>query len=237
MEAIHDRYVDVGGLKLHYRESGSPDGVPVVALHGHPSTASTWDGLASGLTASGRYRLLALTQRGYGLSARSPVYSLEALRDDVFGFADALGLGPFVLVGHSMGATVATLVAELDVDRLVELVLVDAVPPPEGMGFPIPRRPDGELPYDWAVVPAVFRQLASPDPAWWARMPRITVPTLLIGGGSTSHVPQRLLVEAAERIPAARLVTLEGAGHRVHVAEPERFLAEVSGFLDRVVPV
>jgi esterase len=64
----------------------------------------------------------------------------------------------------------------------------------------------------------------------------IGCPTLVIAGGSTSHVPQDLLARAAELIPDARLVTLEGAGHTVHRTQPERFVAEVRAFLGAVAP-
>ena len=55
-----DEVVSVHGLKLHYRETrearepglGS-GGVPVIALHGHPGTAATWDGVAGAICAQG----------------------------------------------------------------------------------------------------------------------------------------------------------------------------------------
>jgi pimeloyl-ACP methyl ester carboxylesterase len=224
--------VTVNGVELCYKEFGSPDGIPVVALHGHPSTADTWDEVAKRLTAPGRYRFLAFTQRGYSPSGRAPSYSFAALRDDVFGFADALGLGQFVLIGHSMGGTVAAFAASQKPDRLLALVLEDTAPPREGLRAP--ARPDGELPYDWALVSAIFDELASPDPAWWADLANITVPTLVLAGGSTSHVPQDLLADAAALMPQARLITLEGAGHTAHRDQPDRFLAEVISFLDSV---
>jgi hypothetical protein len=119
-----------------------------------------------------------------------------------------------------MGGTVATLFAERHSSRLAGLILVDS-PPPDGSGTWDPGpRPDGDLPYDWAVKPAIFAQLSHPDPAWWAELPAITAPALVIGGGSTSPVPQDLLAKAAELIPGATLVTIEGAGHVVHQTRP-----------------
>lgn len=88
-----------------------------------------------------------------------------------------------------------------------------------------------EPPYDWAVVPAILAQLNDPDPAWWAELPAITAPTLVIGGGSTSPVPQQLLAKLAGLVPDATLVTIEGAGHAVHRNRPAEFLAAVWSFL------
>jgi pimeloyl-ACP methyl ester carboxylesterase len=94
----------------------------------------------------------------YGDPGAAPLVLLQ--------FADALGLDRFVLAGHSMGGTVATLFAERYPDRLTGLILIDS-PPPDGSGTWDPgRRPDGDLPYDWAVKPAIFAQLNHPDPAW-----------------------------------------------------------------------
>jgi pimeloyl-ACP methyl ester carboxylesterase len=56
------------------------------------------------------------------------------------------------------------------------------------------------------------------------------MPTLVIAGGPTSGVPQDRVAALAERIPDARLVTVD-AGHLVHENRPEEFLALVEPFL------
>ena len=235
-----DQVASVHGLKLHYRETReSGGGIPIVALHGHPGTAATWDGVAEAICASGlggrSSRFLALTQRGYGESARASSYAYGDFAADVYGFADALGLDSFVLLGHSFGGTIASLAAELDSARLLGLVLEDSVPPRDPRPGRFPEPPEGELPYDRELVSAIGSQFSDPDPAWWASLARIACPTLIIGGGSTSHVPQQLLADAAELIPDARLVTLEGAGHTTHRTQPERFAAQVRAFLGELV--
>ena len=138
------------------------------------------------------------------------------MREDLRQFADALGLARFVVGGHSMGGTVTELFAERYPDRLAGLLVVDSPPPDGGGSWDPGPRPDGDLPYDWAVVPAVCAQLSRPDPAWWSELHAITCPALIVGGGSTSPVPQNLLAKMAEVLPDATLVTIEGAGHRVH---------------------
>src|SRR5215831_16271514 len=58
----------------------------------------------------------------------------------------------------------------------------------------------------------------------------ITAPTLLIGGGPASHIPQDMLAAAAARIPRCDLVTIP-AGHDVHTARPAEFASAVLGWL------
>lgn len=235
-EGTVDRIVSAGDVSLHYRETGEPDGLPVVAVHGHPGTAAGWDEAAALVCAAGRYRFLAVTLRGYGSSDRVGPYSFERFSDDVFAFASALGVERFVLLGHSMGGAVASLAATREPDRLLGLVLEDSVLPREGTTLKVPERPETEPPpYDWDLAPAIFGQLERPDPGWWPALARITAPTLVIAGGCTSHVPQDLLAEAAEQISGAALVTLEGAGHSVHRTEPERFAATLTSYLSRRV--
>lgn len=235
-EAV-DMVADIGRVSLHYRETGPADGLPVVALHGHPGSAETWDAAAEGVCDTGDYRFIAVTQRGYGRSARVGPYSLDAYAEDVLEFVAELGLSRFVLVGHSMGGTVASLAAaKLPAGRLLGLVLEDSVPPREGVHLPEPVRPPRpeSLPYDWELVPSIFAQLEAPDPAWWASLARISVPTLVMAGGGTSHVPQDVLAEAAALIPQARMVTMDGVGHSIHRDAPERFLSELTAFLRAV---
>jgi len=216
--------------EFEYVDAGDPGAPPVVLLHGLSGNSTRWD-LVTPELAKHR-RVLVLDQRGHGLSVRTPTYSFEAMRDDLLEFVDALGLGPFLLIGHSMGGTVAALFAEQHSDRLTGLVLVDA-PPPDGDGdWTVPPRPTEDPGFDWPCLPAIFTQLAHPDPAYVGDLPKIAVPTLILGGGTTSPVPQEKLAAAAARIPGATLVTLEGAGHNIHQTQPAELLAAITSRFD-----
>ena len=83
----------------------------MVLLHGLSSNARYWERLARHLP--GR-RLVALDQRGHGLTGQPPLapafpdgYAMEQLLDDVAFLISELGLRGPVVVGHSWGATVA----------------------------------------------------------------------------------------------------------------------------------
>jgi 3-oxoadipate enol-lactonase len=223
-----DHEISLAGETFHYRETGASDAPPLVLLHALGEQASHWDDFAAAV--ADRFRVLALTQRGHGRSPYTGGYSSARMSDDLLLFVDALGLGQFPLIGHSMGGVAAILFAEAHSDRLTRLVLED-VPAPRPREYVEPERPDFEVPFDWAMLLAMRREMAQPDPTITDRLVDISVPTLIIGGGSTSHIPQDQLAATAERIPAGRLVTIEGAGHFVHTEAPAEFLKQVSAFL------
>ncbi|MBB4710619.1 pimeloyl-ACP methyl ester carboxylesterase [Streptomyces luteogriseus] len=134
-------------------------------------------------------------------------------------------------MGHSLGGAVAYLLAQCGPGLVRRLVLED-VPAPFPLDPPRPpaERPRGETPYDWAMILATDEQRNAPNPLWWDHMGRITMPTLLIGGGPSSPIPQEQIAVFAELLPDARHITLD-AGHLVHETRPKEFLAAVTEFL------
>ncbi|MFF5284189.1 alpha/beta fold hydrolase [Streptomyces sp. NPDC013171] len=222
------RTVTVDGVRLAYRVAGPEDARPVVLVHGRGENSTTWSGITADLAAD--HRVYALDLPGHGLSDRTGRYGFEDFRDDLGGFLWALGLAGATVVAHSMGAGAAYLLAQREPGLIGRLVLEEApafVPldPPR----PVAERPEGPLPFDWAVVTSTDAELNAPDPAWREGLTAITAPTLVVAGGPTSHVPQTQLAELADRIPDARLVTIE-TGHLVHDARPAEFLATIRGF-------
>lgn len=135
----HSWKLDVRGLGLVVQEwQGAPvDRPPIVCLHG-------WldQGLAFGRVAAGRPgRWIALDQRGFGQSDPSGAGGYPHFANyiaDVDALITALGGGPVDLVGHSMGGTVASMVAAAAPDRIRRLVIV------EGMGA-LPRWSHGPV--------------------------------------------------------------------------------------------
>ena len=66
----------------------------------------------------------------------------------------------------------------------------------------------------------------------WERIAAIDAPTLLVHGTADNVVDHRSSDGLAERIPHARVVKFEGAGHLVFWEQPERFVAVVREFLE-----
>jgi pimeloyl-ACP methyl ester carboxylesterase len=237
---VRIRTVTVALVTVSFRESGDPAGPAAVLLHGGSSSSATWDRLAAVLVAAGRH-VIAADLRGHGRTSRTRDYPLAGYGDDIRGLLDALGIGSAALVGHSLGGYAASVLAQREPGRITRLVLEEPGLPARdavrarsmsGPRFVLPALAGLALRhgYDRRAVISAVRQLRVPDPAWWARLPLITAPTLLITGGPTSHVPPRQLAEMAQLIPHCGVVTIP-AGHRVHSRRPEQFLAAAVPFL------
>ncbi|GAA4770957.1 alpha/beta fold hydrolase [Novosphingobium ginsenosidimutans] len=95
-------------IELDVVDVGPRDGPVLIFLHGFPDSHRTWRHQIAHL--SGRYRCIAPDQRGYRGSSK-PVgvenYTPDKLIGDVFQLADALGVGPFTIVGHDWGGAIA----------------------------------------------------------------------------------------------------------------------------------
>jgi len=123
-----DRYVTVGGLRIHYVEWGSPDGQPMILLHGIGRIARTFDPLAARL--AGDYRVLAVDMRGHGDSAWHPDgdYLVEDYVTDIEGLAAELGLADIVLWGNSTGGRVAQVFAARNPELTAAVISEDVGP-------------------------------------------------------------------------------------------------------------
>jgi 3-oxoadipate enol-lactonase len=215
------------GIEMAYRAWGTPAAPPMVLLHALGESAADWEDVAPVFAED--WRVYAPDMRGHGRSGWPGEYSLELMCADVAGLLDALGLGRVDLIGHSMGGAVGLLLAEQHPQRIARLVLEDVMAP-RPREVAVPSKPPGDPPYDWDMVLAVRKQIDTPDPAWLQRLGGITAPTLVIGGGPDSHIPQNRVAELAQRIPASQLVTVP-AGHLIHRAEPDLFTDAVLTFL------
>jgi pimeloyl-ACP methyl ester carboxylesterase len=129
-----DRWLERDGIGLHLLEwepevTAGEAGAPVLLLHGLSSNAHYWDRLAGHMPDR---RLVALDQRGHGLTGRPPGaphlpygFAMEALIDDATFVIDQLNLGRPLIVGHSWGATVSLELAARRPDAISGLVFID----------------------------------------------------------------------------------------------------------------
>jgi pimeloyl-ACP methyl ester carboxylesterase len=124
-----DLTIDLPHLSLAAREWGRSDAVPALALHGWLDNAASFDRLAPLLP---DLHLVILDLAGHGRSQHrhpSVVHHFIDWAPEVVAVADTLGWNSFVLIGHSMGAGISTLVAGTFPDRVEKLVLLEGAGP------------------------------------------------------------------------------------------------------------
>lgn len=93
----------VEGSQLFYEQRG--DGQSILLIHPAGGTASTWGRAADDLARVGR--VLAYDRRGYARSGGEPVRSIPRHTADAVAILEALHAAPAVVVGQSVGATIA----------------------------------------------------------------------------------------------------------------------------------
>jgi pimeloyl-ACP methyl ester carboxylesterase len=116
----------IGNSDVRFRRQGEGE-VAAVFVHGFLDDQYVWDHMISALTTSGiEWVTLDLAGCGDRTEANGP-FDYDRFAAEVGSVTDTLGK-PFVIVGQSMGATVAELVAAQRPERPLGLVLVNPVP-------------------------------------------------------------------------------------------------------------
>jgi pimeloyl-ACP methyl ester carboxylesterase len=118
--------VETNGLKIHYyRTPDAPQARPtLVLLHGITDSGLCWPRVVKAL--EDQYDLVLPDARGHGQSDKPKAgYAPGDHAADVAGLIEALGLDRPVVIGHSMGGLVASLVAAQHPDLVRGAVLED----------------------------------------------------------------------------------------------------------------
>jgi pimeloyl-ACP methyl ester carboxylesterase len=126
------RFIDLDGLKVHYKSRGS-GGPLILLLHGFSASTFSWRKVMEPLAALGT--VVAYDRPAFGLTER-PVgealrnwpganpYDPDAQADQVAALIEALGFDQAILVGHSAGGAVALNASLRHPERVQGLVLV-----------------------------------------------------------------------------------------------------------------
>jgi 3-oxoadipate enol-lactonase len=110
------------GIRIHYSTTGRPSAPPVVMIQGLGADKNLW--ALQRLALSGRYRTIALDNRGAGRSDKPyGTYSLEQMADDTVAVLDHAGAADAHVVGASMGGVIAQILALRNPERVRSLTL------------------------------------------------------------------------------------------------------------------
>ena len=266
------KYVPVNNTALHYFHTGRttlPDVAPaldrgelLLFIHGAGSNANTWHRQLAAF--ADEHSALALDLPGHGRSGGTEsLGSIDAYRDCVAGFLDALRLRPAVLVGRSMGGAIAMALGLSHPARVRALVLVATAARfdlPDTMldtwkavtqgRVQQPFTADAFSPSaDFAVVRDAWMEQVKTDPrvrygdfvacnAFDAstHLGALQLPTLIVAGRDDRITPPERSEFLHRAIRGSRLVVIEGAGHTIPAERPAEFNAAVAEFLAALPP-
>lgn len=222
----------------------------VVALHGWRRTHADFARSLGPAAPGGALPVVALDLPGFGASPEPPApWGSPEYAQVVARVVEALGAGPVVLVGHSLGGRVAVRLAARRPDLVRGLVLTGAPVAPRtapsarpARSFRAARRLHrmGVLPEalmerqrqrhgsaDYRAATGVMRQVLvrMVGESYQEDVARLRGPAELVWGDDDTAAPIEGARRLAEVIPAARLTVCPGAGHLTPSTVPEELRA------------
>ena len=245
---------NVSGRTLHYVETGA--GAPaVIFVHGAGGGWGSWTRQLEGLADAGR--MIALDLPGHGASSGDGCWTVPDYAAVVQGFIRALGAGPVVLAGHSMGGAISQTLA-LDAPGLLRGIVLVGTAARLKVYPELLRLLETDYP---AAVEFVKHNAWSPAAAaalaegvrkatlevrqavtlgdYTAcnafelrdRVAGIRLPTLVIVGEDDELTPPRFSEFLVSEIPGARLARISKAGHYVPLEQPDEVNLAIRQFL------
>ncbi len=247
-------------MRLAYEVHGRGGAeTPLLLTHGYGASQRMWD---SNVEELARHRMVVTWDlRGHGATTvpdEAPLYSHEACLLDMAALLDRVGAPRAVLCGMSLGGFLSLLFQRRFPERVAALVLVDT-----GPGFRDPEareqwnewaraRADELEANGLSALPGGREQspgqhvngarglahaargmLVQKDAQVFDSLGAIPVPTLIVVGGEDKQfLPAAEVME--RRIPGARRVVLEGAGHAANMDAAEEWGAAVNRFLEEL---
>ena len=113
--------LDALGIHTSYYEAGTPNGRPIILLHGMSTSADSFRETMHEL--ADEHWLIAPDIPGFGYTASTTPYNFPHLVEWLAAFCEARHLPPVILLGHSFGGTLAVTYA-VDYPNQVEKLLL-----------------------------------------------------------------------------------------------------------------
>lgn len=258
------KMADLGDVRLHYREDGDPDGVPVVFANSLGTDFRLWDPILP-LLPNG-LRIIRFDKRGHGLSSCPPApYSMGTLVRDLERLLDHLNVRDCLLVGLSIGGMIAQGLAVKRMDQVRAVVLSNTgakIGTKEIWADRIAAAEQGGVE---ALADAVMERWFSrafrdtTELELWRNMlvrtPKdgylgcsaaisgtdfytptsgLRLPALGIAGDEDGSTPPDLVRETIDLIPGSKFQIIRKAGHLPCVEKPEEYARILTEFMTEI---
>ena len=127
-QAMNSEFVEVDGLRLHYRTHGEGD--PVLLLHGWPTSSYLWRHVMEPMNGN---RVIALDLPGFGQSDKplDASYSFRFYEKLLNNLLEVLGIERIGLAVHDLGGPVGLYWACRNPERLSRLALLNTIVYPQ----------------------------------------------------------------------------------------------------------
>lgn len=256
---LYGNTIRANDIRQHFLRFGGK-GTPLILVPGIVSPAMLWEFVGQRLGKIFDTYILDVRGRGLSETGDSLDYSLDAYAADVAGFAKAMGISKFIMLGHSMGARITIRTARKYGDLLDRVVLVD--PPVSGPGrrpYPIPnplpmleKAQRGEL-WDVTKDNSTWSEYSTRMRAEWMHtcnrtavdttyrnfheedifgdLPHLKVPAALIVAGKGGVIQPQDVQEFQQLAPGINVEYVESAGHMIPFEDLEAFMATVGKVL------
>ncbi len=118
--------INVKNIGVHYREQGNAHQPTLLLIHGLGCSLKYWMCIFEAEELA-HYRIIALDLPGFGMSEKPGKYdySLFSQADIVFTFIQALHIQNLTLIGHSMGGSIAILLAYKYLEWVKRLLVIE----------------------------------------------------------------------------------------------------------------
>lgn len=136
-DTLYQKALDLGEWKAGFTEHQAQiadidmnylvreaDGPILMLVHGFSANNSTWLQFADKLP--DHYYLIAPDLAGHGKSSEADSYDLEKQAERLKALAEHLGIGPFHIVGNSMGGAISAIYAARYPSDIASLILIDS---------------------------------------------------------------------------------------------------------------
>ena len=218
-----EKTAQIEDKKLHYIQTGNPDGPTLVFVHGSPGSWNAYESYLVDATLTKHFRLIAPDRPGFGKSEFRKSMGLNAQADLLNQLLKKLDNGkPYTLIGHSYGGPLIVKMALEKANYYENLVILAGALDPEAEKPEKWRKPLTWIPLKY-LVPGALKP--SNDELWMLKkdlvemkpeLHQLKARTLIIHGTADKLVPYSnvpFMKEHFIKVDSLKVMTLDSVNH------------------------